>query len=75
MLSIVFESGRVRDWHVGEKSPVEYGMVSFVEEIQIDGDELEHVKSFFTNSGFIPKGRVIRIFGDMAKIIVGNIFN
>jgi len=74
MLTISFESGRVRDWHVGEKSPVEYGEVSFVEEIQIDGDELEHVKNIFPNSGFIPNIQVVRIFGDMAKLIIANIF-
>lgn len=72
MLNIVFQSGRSREWHVGEESPVGYAEVIAISEIQADGHELEHIKNMF-DQPILPKGRVVRIFGDLAKTIVANL--
>jgi len=74
MLSIQFDSGNVRNWHIGEKNPVPFASVYAVQDIQADGDELEHIHNMFSNStNIIPKGRVVRIFGDLAKTIIANL--
>lgn len=74
MLSIQFHSGVERTWHVGKKVPISYQEVNAVNDIQADGHELEHILCMFDHSNFlIPKGRVVRIFGDLAKTIVANL--
>ena len=79
MLSIIFQSGKVRDWHVGEENPVLFSEVNAIQEIQVDGDELDHVKSMFVHAygkpiyPNIPNNRVVRLFGDFARTIVGNL--
>jgi hypothetical protein len=75
MLSIKFKSGVERIWHIHEPNPITYYEVNAIDEIQADGDELEYIHNMFllTHSLPIPKGRVIRWFGDYAKLIVGNL--
>ena len=56
--------------------------------IQADGDELEHIykmfshneyggfignKEFYPRPSFIPKGKVVTLFGDLARTIVANL--
>lgn len=62
-------------WHVGEKNPVPYEKVIAVTEVQADGDELEHIEDMFQLNKQIPipRRRVVRWFGDHAKLIVGNL--
>ncbi len=74
-LSITFNTGASTEWHVGEENPIGYHEVPNVREIQADGHELEHIENMFTKGGSLPKGRVIRIFGDLARTIVGNLTN
>jgi len=68
-------NGKYKSWHVGEKNPVAYNEVQDVEEVQADGDELEHIKDMFLNQMPLPtpRNRVVRWFGDHAKLIVGNL--
>jgi len=84
MLSIVFKSGAEVQWHINQKKKWQYKDVADITEIQADGDELEHIKSIFClkYDGAqvdqrptipLPKVRVVRWFGDIAKTIIGNI--
>lgn len=75
MLSILLEDGNYRDWHVGYPNPVAYHEVREVLEVQADGDELEHIETMFQRGKElpIPRRRVVRWFGDHAKLIVGNL--
>jgi hypothetical protein len=84
MLSITFQSGTVRNWHVGEPICVEYDEVRAIAEIQADGHELEYIENQYsgqvaamtTKVYSIPRPnnkRVIRWFGDIAQTIVGNL--
>jgi hypothetical protein len=73
MLTIIFESGKGRDWHIGEKNPVEYAEAIAIAEIQLDGDELEYVINKFRNLVIPSHKRVVRYFGDVAKLIVVNL--
>ncbi len=67
------------DWWVGNSEPISFHDINHVLSIQIDGDELEHVKDQYTsaNTGLklpIPRNqRVVRLFGDIAKTIVANL--
>jgi hypothetical protein len=69
-------------WHVGEPCPINYNSMDIVKEVQMDGDELDHVIDLFSlytqtmkRPNWIPKGRVVRLFGDEAKKIVANLTN
>jgi len=74
MLYITFESTNVREWHIGEPNPVKWEEAHAIREIQVDGHELEHIKDMFDHpSYFFPRGRVVRLFGDLAKTIVANL--
>ena len=74
MLYIIFDSNNVREWHIGEPNPVKCDETHAIREVQMDGDELEHIKNMFDHpSFFFPKGRVVRLFGDLAKTIIGNL--
>lgn len=72
MLYIKLTTGTKYTWQVGEPKPIQYDDVNDVQEIQADGHELIHIENMFHISP-IPKGRVIRVFGDLAKIIIGNL--
>jgi hypothetical protein len=74
-LNILMESGRSVEWHVGESNPIEWDKTVFVETVQADGHELEHIKALFGPTLPTAKGRVVRWFGDDAKTIVGNLTN
>lgn len=70
----IISNGKERIWHVGEKNPIGFKEVSDVDEVQADGDELQHIQDMFINSTFpIPNGRVVRWFGDHARLIIGNL--
>ena len=74
MLYIIL-NGKERTWHVGQPSPISHSEAADVDEIQADGDELEHIVDMFpiNRSLPIPRGRVVRWFGDHAKLIAGNL--
>jgi len=73
MLDIKLSDGTRRSWHVGQGNPVGYYEVEDVEEVQADGDELDHIQNMFlkTMCKFILT--VVRWFGDHAKLIMGNL--
>lgn len=78
MLAIKFESGNVRYWQVGEPNNVNTAETYAIREILVDGLELEYIRSMFGQSNdspyfLIPKGNVVRLFGDLAKTVVGNL--
>ena len=85
MLHIIFQSGKERKWHIGEKNPVNFDEVNAIQEIQADGDELDYIKKQYCDGNNIestvtaysiplPRNkRVVRWFGDIAKIIISNI--
>ena len=69
-------------WHIGEPCPIHYDSMDIVEEVQMDGDELNWVMRLFTSGepytkrpDWIPRGLVARLFGDEAKKIVANLNN
>lgn len=75
MLVIFNHNADEIEWHVSEKSnrftPKVLNAISY---IQADGHELEHIKSMFENpDNIFPKGRVVKIYGDLAKTIVANL--
>lgn len=74
MLDILV-NGKYRSWHVGQGNPVAYNEVADVEEVQADGDELQHIQDMFLKTAPLPmpRNRVVRWFGDHAKLIVGNL--
>jgi hypothetical protein len=76
MLYITFNSGDTREWHVSEPSPIRWDEAHAIREIQADGHELDHIRNMFCFSPeyvVIPRGRVVRLFGDLAKTIVANL--
>jgi hypothetical protein len=75
MLDIKLSDGTRRSWHVGQGNPVGYYEVEDVEEVQADGDELDHIQNMFLKTAPlpIPRNRVVRWFGDHAKLIMGNL--
>ena len=70
-------------WHVGENFPIPYKNIKDVVEIQADSDELEHIQHIFRNTNVdttspiysipMPKIRVVRWFGDIAKTIAATL--
>ncbi len=68
-----------KDWWVGNPAPVSFHDINNIQSIQMDGDELEHVKIQYKliSGGYtlpIPYGvRVVRLFGDDAKTVVANL--
>jgi hypothetical protein len=76
--SIEDELSRVNEvnWHVGEKWNTEFlnAVVSDLDFIQLDGDELLEAKLIFPHSWF-PALRVVRFYGDMAKAILWNLLS
>lgn len=62
----------VRSWHIGEKIIMQYETISQVDEVQADCDELEYIKSNFTNLP-MSNSRVVRWFGDHARFIVAHL--
>lgn len=77
MLSIKLNNGKYKSWHVGQGNPVAYHDIVNVEDVQADGDELDHIQQMFLQTATlpIPRGRVVRWFGDHARLIVGNLCN
>ena len=73
MLAIVFKIMREKQWHVGQPLLITEGEIDSIKFIQADGHELDHIKYMVGNSGMIPEGRVVKIYGDMAKTIVANL--
>ena len=59
------------EWHVGGGRP---GVnLEQVEEIQADGDELEHIKQNFTNFPMANHVRVVRWRGEHARFILSHL--
>lgn len=73
MLAIIFKTIREKHWHVGQSSFITENEIDSIKFIQADGHELDHIKNMVGNSGMIPEGRVVKIYGDMAKTIVANL--
>ena len=78
-LSIEFEinNNTVQDtafmeWHIGG-TPIKYNMVNNVIQCCVDGHELEFIKNNFTNIVIPKHQKVVRFFGETAKMIVGNL--
>ena len=74
MMYIIFRNDQEKEFHVGDKIPRLFtkDLISLVEEVQADGDELQYILESFNN---LPKAgfrRVQRWFGDNAKFIVAN---
>ncbi len=57
-------------WHVGENIP--RVNVLNVNEVMADGHELEYIQNIFPTLP-IPKKRVVRFIGDVARNIVANL--
>jgi hypothetical protein len=76
MLYIILNGNKERIWHVGNPSPISHKEAAEVTEVQADGDELDHITYdiFLTNKSIpIPNRRVVRWFGDHAKLIAANL--
>ena len=77
MLAIVFktEANKLEKvWYVGQLSSISDDEIDLIKFIQVDGHELDHIKYYMVgNSGMIPEGRIVKIYGDLAKTIVANL--
>ena len=60
-------------WYVGQPSSISDYEIGLIKFIQVDGHELDHIKYMVGNSGMIPEGRIVKIYGDLAKTIVANL--
>lgn len=85
-LYIVFEDGKERGWHVGQRLALDYKQIAKVSHVQADGDELQQImKQYFFNTMTaysqvgsysipIPMDQPVVVwFGDIAKGILGNL--
>ncbi|KKN81554.1 hypothetical protein LCGC14_0318130 [marine sediment metagenome] len=72
MLCIKFiRSDKIFEWHVREGRP---GVnLEQVDEIQADGDELEYIKTNFTNLPMAPLKKVVRWRGEHARFILNHL--
>ena len=80
MLAIVFKTEVNKQtilekvWYVGQPFLISDDEIDLIKFIQIDGHELDHIKYYMVgDSGFIPEGRIVKIYGDLAKTIVANL--
>ena len=66
------------EWHIGDKvseemlTKLSWGKRFVPDLVQADGHELEWIIGNFPGL-IIPRGRVVRFFGDTARLIAGNI--
>ena len=60
-------------WYVGQLSSISDDEIDLIKFIQVDGHELDHIKYMVGNSEMIPEGRIVKIYGDLAKTIVANL--
>lgn len=76
-LAIKLNTKQIKTWNIGQPLPCNYDEIAQIEYIQADGDELEYIKNTFVfNNNYtipIPRNRVVRWFGDIAKIIVDSL--
>ena len=74
MICIKFKSSKSKkhfNWYVGDGRP---GVnLEQVEEIQADGDELDHIKTNFTNLPMANHRRVVRWSGEFARFILSHL--
>lgn len=63
----------VEKWYVGESTTPLHEDAHLVCEIEASGAELEHIKARMTNIPLCYTEATCRWFGDMAKMIVGNL--
>ena len=75
MLAIILYNNKVeRTWYIGDTVRFSLSEINNITFIQADGHELDHIKSMFESpNNMIPKGRVVKIYGDLAKTIVANL--
>ena len=75
MLYVCFDGHPDVEWHTGKDFPKLIGNhISDVTMLQADGHELDHIKSMFNNpDNIFPKGRVVKLYGDLARTIVANL--
>lgn len=59
-------------WHVSKDTASLRNIAEDVTEVQASDDELEFIRDHINNLP-IPKNRVVRWYGDLAKLIVGNL--
>lgn len=62
-----------KQWHVGEDFSIPMHETDLVVSVQADGDELTHVIGKFAHLPYPRNTRVVRWFGDWAKLIAGNL--
>lgn len=73
---IQFDSGNERTWNIGEKIPVSFTEVKAINNILVDGDELNLLIRNFVNLprlSSLSTKRTTRYFGESAKFIIGNL--
>ena len=73
MLYIKDKDSFTYQWHVGEQFPVSFVEIQDITEIQADGDELELIFNSFSNLVGPSNARVVRWFGDTAKMIAASL--
>lgn len=74
VLSIPGRSTINLEWHISE--PVPEGVhknLNHLEYISVDGDELDHIKTKFTNLPMANHKRVVSWRGELARFIVENL--
>lgn len=84
-LVIKFESGYIKEYHIGLDVPISHEECRAIAEIQANGDELEYIINKYTIN---PKAhssdkrytipipfntRIVRWFGDIAQTIIANL--
>jgi hypothetical protein len=70
MLYILTNNGNEFPWWVDKKVPII--PTADVQEIQADGDELDHLKAEFPTFPWPTTKPVVRVFGESARYIYGN---
>ena len=72
MLAVVYNHYEEIVWHVNE-GKIHY--INNIEYIQADGHELDHIRKMFDPQIPMPRGPVVKFYGDLAKTIAANIAN
>lgn len=76
MLVITMKEGTVgrkeHEWHIGEPRPSGLNLLQ-VQEIQADGDELDHIKRNFDNLPIANHVRVVRWYSEHARFILSHL--
>ena len=77
MLQAYMSNNTIDSWKVGETMDI-LTYKGAIDSILIDGDELEYVKTHFSNLPSVSTASnnyVVKYYGEMARFIVGNILS